>query len=65
LGLLQTFLLRGLDALLCTAEVKPGQKRVRFLCEEDPARRLEWDLARPDFRSGRCAPARKETARPG
>jgi hypothetical protein len=59
LALLQTFLLLGLDALLCTAEVKPGQKRVRFQCERDPTLRLEWDLAPPPgFRSGRCAPAR-------
>ena len=59
LALLQTFLLLGLDALLCTAEVKPGQKRVRFQCEQDPTLRLEWDLAPPpDFRRGRCAPAR-------
>ena len=59
MALLQTFLLLGLDALLCTAEVKPGQKRVRFQCEQDPTLRLEWDLAPPPgFRSGRCAPAR-------
>jgi hypothetical protein len=58
LALLQTFRLLGLDALLCTAEVKPGQKRVRFHCEQDPTLRLEWDLAPPpDFRSARCAPA--------
>ena len=58
MALMQTFLLLGLDALLCTAEVKPGQKRVRFQCEQDPTLRLEWDFAPPpDFRSGRCAPA--------
>jgi hypothetical protein len=49
LALLQTFLLLGLDALRCTAEVKPGQKRVRFHCEQDPTRRLEWDLAPPPY----------------
>jgi hypothetical protein len=35
MALLKTFALIGLDAALCTAEIRPGQKRVRFRCDQD------------------------------
>jgi hypothetical protein len=58
MALLQTFVLVGLEAVLCTAEVRPGQKRVKFRCDQDLGRPLEWELAPPrTFRNGRRAPA--------
>ncbi|HEY7425698.1 MAG TPA: hypothetical protein VH682_15820 [Gemmataceae bacterium] len=52
MALLRSFALVGLDAVLYTAEVRPGQKRLHFQCEQDLGHRLDWD-----FRAEHHAPA--------
>ena len=62
MALLRTFALVGLDAVLYTAEVHPGQKRLRFQCERDLGRPLEWPLdLSQDFRCVQRAPASLRT----
>jgi hypothetical protein len=58
MALLQTFVPVGLEAVPCTAKVRPDQKRVRFRCERELDMPLEWELDPPrHFRRGRGAPA--------